>query len=152
MWNETTSQSAPFEITGRCQTFFGMEIQRRSSGAPASLTRTFDSPTISDSSLASLGTPLASIFMSPVPPRVTYALMTVGMAFKAGIRTGAQNENPTRLDRRRQSLAECIERNRFPSHERVWFARELGTNPLYDRQQLRAHVIATDNFIQRLEH
>src|SRR4029453_2116658 len=48
-----------------------------------------------------------------------HALMTVGMALKTRVRPGTQNENPTSLNIWRQSIAECIERNRLPGHERV---------------------------------
>src|SRR5262249_117266 len=80
-----------------------------------------------------------------------HALMTVGVALESSVRTGTQNENPTWLNRRGQSMTERIEGDRLQGHERVRFSCQLGADSLYDRLQLPAHLVATDNFIQRLE-
>jgi hypothetical protein len=83
VWKETTTQSPPRPTTGRCHTFGGIEIHRRCHGASGSVTKTFDSQTISGSfclallleirvdpatlRLDSTTEPLLPIRMSPLP-------------------------------------------------------------------------------------
>src|SRR5262249_6700782 len=57
--------------------------------------------------------------------------------------------DPDRLDRRRH-FAERFEGNRFPRHQRIRLAPEIGAHPVHDRLNFGVYSVRSHNAVQHL--
>jgi len=72
--------------------------------------------------------------------------MAIGVAFRSGIRAGAQNKNPTGSNPLRQSTTKCLDWDWLPSHYRLAVMCKLSTHPIDDGLNLA--FVRSDDLIK----
>src|SRR5690242_13524582 len=80
-----------------------------------------------------------------------HPLMTVWMAFRAGVGAGAKNKYPGRLDYRWKFIAEYLQPDSLPRHQRLRLVSEIFAHPTCDWKNLHTNLLRMHKFIQDFE-